>query len=99
MAALETMVSKKHEIEESYWRVDANRNLTSEQRRQQTGKLDKEGKQMEYKAYTFAFIAIMTTITVTGLLAQRCKILERKKAAHNTGLLQAWCHHNSICFY
>lgn len=81
MATLGTMVSKKYEIDDSYWRVDANRNLTSEQRRQKTGKLDKEGKQMEYKAYAFAFIALMTTIKETGMLVQRCKILERQKSS------------------
>jgi hypothetical protein len=81
MAALGTMVSKKYEIDESYWRVEANPHLTSEQRRQQTNTLYKEGKRMEYKAYAFAFIAFATFVTATGLLIKRHKLIDRQKSS------------------
>jgi hypothetical protein len=78
IVAAGTMVSKKYEIDESYWKIDANRNLTSEQRRKLTDNLDIQGRQMEYKAYAFAFIALATSITATAMLVRRRYFLKRK---------------------
>ena len=81
MAALATMVSKKYEVDESYWRVVANDSLTSEQIRQQIDTLDQEGKRMEYNAYAFTFISLATSLTATGLVVKRRRFIHRQKSS------------------
>jgi hypothetical protein len=76
MAAFGSMVSKKYEVDESYWIVGTNSNLSAEQKSHRTAKLDKEGKRLENKAFAFALFALVTFVTATGLLIKRHKIIE-----------------------
>jgi len=82
MNALGTMVSKKYEIDESYWRIDGNSRLTAEQKAEKISSLDRKGRLIEYKAYTFAFFSFVTFVTATGLLIKRNKIVARYEKQH-----------------
>ena len=82
MNALGTMVSKKYEVDESYWRINGSNNLTSEQKEDQVSNLDRKGRQLEYKAYTFAFFSFIAFVSATGLLIKRNKIVLKQDKQH-----------------
>jgi hypothetical protein len=81
LASLGTMVSKKYEVDESYWTIDGNSNLTTEQKKVHSDALDRKGKQMEQKAAAFIFGAFATSITATTLLIKRRKIISGQKSS------------------
>lgn len=81
MFALGTMVSKKYEVDESYWHIDGNKKLSEEQKRQEVENLDEKGKQLDYKTYALTFLALTTFITATGLIIKRKKILTKQKSS------------------
>ena len=87
MSALGTMVSKKYEVDESYWIIDGNKNLTEEQKVEKVNSLDKKGLQMEYKAYTFAFFSFIAFASATGLLVKRNTIAPKHDKQHITRAL------------
>ena len=80
MATLGTMVSLKYEVDESYWTVEGNNNLTVEQKQNEITELDNKGRQLKIRAYTFAFFAFATFVTATGLIIKRKKILDKEKS-------------------
>lgn len=86
-SALGTMVSKKYEVDESYWRIDGNNNLTAEQKVEQVNSLDRKGKLLEYKAYAFAFFSFIAFISATGLLIKKNKIAPKHDKQHITRAL------------
>ena len=82
LSALGTMVSKKFEVDESYWRIDGNNRLSAREKEEKINSLDRKGRQMEYKAYILAFLAFVTFVTATGLLIKRNKLL--RNVTNNT---------------
>jgi len=72
------MVSLKYEVDESYWRIDGNDNLTADQKQEELNKLDNKGRQLKIQAYTFVFFAFATFVSATGLILKRKKILDEK---------------------
>lgn len=75
IGTLGTMVSSKYEVDESYWLIDSNDNLTLDQKQKKIKELDNKGRQLKIQAYTFAFFAFVTFGTATGLIIKRKKIL------------------------
>ena len=57
MGTLGRMVSLKYEVDERYWRIDGNDDLTTDQKQESINKLNNRGKQLKIQAYTFAFFA------------------------------------------
>jgi hypothetical protein len=89
MNALGTMVSKKYEVDESYWKIDGSNNLTSKQKAEQINSLDRKGRQLEYKAYAFAFFSFITFVSATGLLIKRNRIVPKHDKQHITRVADA----------
>ncbi len=81
MGTLGTMVSSKYEVDESYWLIDGNDNLTADQKQKKIKELDNKGRQLKIQAYTFAFFAFVTFVTATGLIIKRKKILGGQKSS------------------
>lgn len=75
------MVSKKYEVDESYWKIDGNSNLTTEQKKAYSDALDRQGKEMDKKAAAFIFGAFATSIAATTLLIKRHKIIGGQKCS------------------
>ena len=71
----------KYEVDESYWRIDSNDNLTADQKEKEINELDNKGKQLKIQGYTFAFFAFATFVTATGLIIKRNKILGGQKSS------------------
>lgn len=76
------MLSSKYEVDESYWLIDGNDDLTADQKIKQINELDKKGKQLKIQANVFAFFALATFIAATGLIIMRKRILVGHKGAH-----------------
>ena len=81
MGTLGTMVSLKYEVDESYWSIDGNDNLTADQKKEAINKLDNKGRQLKIQGYAFAFFAFATFVTATGLIIKRKKILGGQKSS------------------
>jgi hypothetical protein len=81
MGTLGTMVSSKYEVDESYWLIDGNDNLTADQKQKKINELDNKGRQLKIQAYTFAFFAFATFVTATGLIIKRKHILGGQKSS------------------
>lgn len=81
MGTLGTMVSSKYEVDENYWLIDGNDNLTADQKQKKIKELDNKGKQLKIQTYTFAFFAFVTFVTASGLIIKRKKILSGQKSS------------------
>jgi hypothetical protein len=75
LGALGTMVSKKYEVDESYWKINSNNLLSAEQKAEQVKRLDRKGREMQFKAWALGFLAFVTFVTATGLLIKRNRIV------------------------
>lgn len=82
MSALGTMVSKKYEVDETYWEIEANKKLTAVQKTEQINILNRKGKRLEYNASAFAFFSFLTFVTATGLLIYRTKARTTRNKHH-----------------
>ena len=80
MAILGNAVSKKYEVDEAYWRIDADKKLTSEQRKYKTDLLDDKGKMLENRIILLAITGLTSFITATTLLAKRRTLTIAKKS-------------------
>ncbi len=89
IAILGTAVSKKYEVDESYWRIDADSKLTSEQRKVKTKQLDNEGKRLDNRITFFAIAGLTSFIIATKILVKWRTLTMTKKAAHNIVLAKA----------
>ena len=76
-----TMVTLKYEVDESYWLINYNDNLTTDQKQNKINELDKKGRQLKMEAYTIAFFAFATFVTSTWLFIKRKKILDGQKGS------------------
>lgn len=76
MGTLGTMVSKKFEVDESYWHIDGDKELSAEQK--EIEKLDNKGRRLDLISYAFGFGALTTFAIATGLIIKRKKILPKK---------------------
>ena len=81
MGVLGTMVSSKYEVDESYWRLDGNNNLSTEQKQKKINELDNKGRQLKIQSYIFASIAFVTFVIASGLIIKRKKILGGYKSS------------------
>ena len=81
MGTLGTMVSLKYEVDESYWLIDGNDNLTADQKQKKINELDNKGRQLKIQAYTFVFFAFASFVTATGLIIYRKHILGGQKSS------------------
>ncbi len=72
---LGTMVSSKYEVDEGYWLIDGNNNLSADQKQEKINELDQKGRRLKIQAYTYAFFAFATFASATGLIIKRKKIL------------------------
>ena len=59
MGTLGTMVSLKYEVDESYWSIDGNDNLTADQKQNEINKLDNKGRLLKIQGYAFAFLLLL----------------------------------------
>jgi beta-lactamase regulating signal transducer with metallopeptidase domain len=80
LASLGTMVSKKYEVDESYWAIDGNSKLTTQQKKVQSDTLGNQGKQMEQKAAVLMIGALATSIGATTLIIKRRTIIRGHKS-------------------
>jgi len=80
LGALGAMVSKKYEVDQSYWQIDGNEKLSYTEKRKQIEELDNRGTLLDYQTYAFTFVALTTFIVATGLIIKRNKILIDKKS-------------------
>lgn len=81
MGALGTMVSSKYEVDESYWLIDGNENLTADEKQKKINELDNKGRQFKIQTYAFAFFTFATFVSATGLIIKRKKILGGQKSS------------------
>ena len=62
LAALNTMISLKYEVDEAYIVVEMNKKLSAEAKHKRIGELDKEGKRLKFQANGLFFAAAGTFI-------------------------------------
>lgn len=74
MAALDKMVSLKYEVDHGYFMVDANTELTDEQKKIEFNELDQRGNSLMTQYYIFMVCSILAFITATGLIIKRKRI-------------------------
>ena len=60
MGTLGTMVSKKFEVDESYWHIDGDKELSAEQKQKEIEKLDNKGRQLDLRTYALGLGALTT---------------------------------------
>lgn len=75
VAALDKMVSLKYEVDHGYFMVDANKELTDEQKKIEFDELDQKGKALMTQYYIFMACSILAFTTATGLIIKRNKII------------------------
>ena len=79
IGALDTMVSLKYEVDDSYWSIDGNENLTADQKQKQVNELDNKGRQLKIQGYSLELFAFATFVVATGLMIKRKKYLVDRK--------------------
>lgn len=65
----------KYEVDEGYWKIECNNNLTADQKQNKINELNSNGKQLKVSTYTYTFVTFATFVTATGLLIKRNKVL------------------------
>lgn len=80
MEILGTAVSKKYEVDEGYWHIDADKKLTDEQKQIETGKLDKEGNRLDNKITLFFIVGLTCFVVATTLLVKRKTLMTVRKS-------------------
>ena len=81
MRALGAMVSKKYEVDESYWKLAGNHRLTAARKADETKELDQKGRKLAYEAGVFALLSLVAFAGATGLLLERDRIIGRIKSS------------------
>jgi len=80
MGALGTAVSKKYEVDEAYWHIDANKKLTDELRKFQKDQLDNEGNKLDNRITLFIIAGLTSFALATTLLLKRKTLMTAKKS-------------------
>jgi biopolymer transport protein ExbB/TolQ len=79
LGILGTMVSIKYEVDEGYWSIEGNNDLTPAQQKEAMHKLKEKGRDLEIQGYLYFFSAVVTFSAATILLFKRTKILHEQK--------------------
>ena len=80
MGILGTAVSKKYEVDDGYWHIDADKKLTDEQRKFQKEQLDNEGKKLDNRITIFIIAGLTSFALATTLLLKRKNLMTAKKS-------------------
>ena len=87
MSAVGTAVSLKYEVEESYFLLDSNAQLTQDQKAAEYKRLEVKKRLLRFSGFSFSIGALLTFSVATGLsLKSRSLILEEK------GPRSRWIH-------
>ena len=78
MGVLGTAVSKKYEVDEGYWLIDADKKLTDQQKRIKIEQLDKEGQKLDNEIKLFFIGGLTSFIVATTLLVKRKTLIKAK---------------------
>ena len=76
-----TMVSLKYEVDQGYYFIETNKNLTKEQKENEFRKIDKKRKWLKTQYYLLIAGSIFTTTIATGLIIKRKKIINGEKSS------------------
>lgn len=74
-----TMVSLKYEVDENYWSIEGNNDLTPARQKEALHELEEKDRDLEIQLYLYFFSAVATFSAATILLFKRTKILHEQK--------------------
>ena len=80
MGILGTAVSKKYEVDETYWHIDGDKKLTDQQKTIKTEQLDKEGNKLDNRMMLFIIGGLTSFVAATALLVKRKTLITVKKS-------------------
>ena len=80
MGILGTAVSKKYEVDDGYWHIDADERLTVEQRKIKIEQLDKEGDKLSNKIILLIIVGLTSFVVATTLLVKQKTLVKEKKS-------------------
>jgi hypothetical protein len=80
LGLLGTAVSKKYEVDEGYWHIDADKKLTEEQRKFQREQLDNKGNKLDNRITLFIIAGLTSFALATTLLLRKKTLMTAKKS-------------------
>ena len=80
LGILGTAVSKKYEVDDGYWQIDANEKLTVEQRKFKIKQLDNEGDKLSNIITLFIIVGLTSFVVATILLVKQKTLMKERKS-------------------